>query len=67
MYIISLQIVTLLDIKKGGQELFGPCPPNNPGLQARIFRTGIEAGAVLVDVGEVAVADNLGIGIILLQ
>ena len=39
----------------------------HPGLQARIFREGIEAGAVLVDVGEVAVAEDAGIGMGLLQ
>ena len=33
-----------------------------PGLQARILCDGIEAGAVLVDVGEVAVAEDAGIG-----
>ena len=39
----------------------------HPGLKARIFRTGIEAGAVLVDVGEVMMADDFCIGIVLLQ
>ena len=39
----------------------------HPGLQARIFRTGIEAGAVLVDVWEVAVAEDAGIGMGFLQ
>ena len=34
----------------------------HPELEARIFREGIEAGAVLVDVGEVAVAEDAGIG-----
>ena len=33
----------------------------HPGLEARILRT-IEAGAVLVDVGEVAMAEDAGIG-----
>ena len=39
----------------------------HPGLEARIFREGIEAGAVLVDVGEVAVAKDAGIGMGFLQ
>ena len=39
----------------------------HPGLEARIFRDGIEAGAVLVDVGEVAMAEDAGIGMGLLQ
>ena len=39
----------------------------HPGLEARIFREGIEAGAVLVDVGEVAMAEDAGIGVGLLQ
>ena len=39
----------------------------HPGLEARIFREGIEAGAVLVDVGEVAMAEDAGIGMGLLQ
>ena len=38
----------------------------HPGLQARIFRT-IKTGAVLVDVGEVAVAEDAGIGMGFLQ
>ncbi len=38
----------------------------HPGLYARILRT-IEAGAVLVDVGEVAMAEDAGIGMGLLQ
>jgi len=38
----------------------------HPGLEARILRT-IEAGAVLVDVGEVAMAEDAGIGVGLLQ
>ena len=33
-----------------------------PGLQARILCDSIEAGTVLVDVGEVAVAKDAGIG-----
>ena len=39
----------------------------HPELEARIFREGIEAGAVLVDVGEVAVAEDAGIGVGFLQ
>ena len=39
----------------------------HPGLEARILCDGIEAGAVLVDVGEVAVAEDAGIGVSLLQ
>ena len=39
----------------------------HPGLEARIFREGIEAGAVLVDVGEVAMAEDAGIAMGLLQ
>ena len=39
----------------------------HPGLQARILCEGIEAGAVLVDVGEVAMAEDAGIGMGLLQ
>ena len=39
----------------------------HPGLEARIFRDGIEAGAVLVDVGEVAMAEDAGIGVGFLQ
>ena len=38
----------------------------HPGLQARIFRT-IKTGAVLVDVGEVAVAEDAGIRMGFLQ
>ena len=38
-----------------------------PGLEARILCDGIEAGAVLVDVGEVAVAEDAGFGMGLLQ
>ena len=36
-------------------------------LQTRILRLGIEAGAVLVDVGEVAVAEDAGVGMISFQ
>ena len=39
----------------------------HPGLETRILRDGIEAGAVLVDVGEVAVAEDAGIGMGFLQ
>ena len=39
----------------------------HPGLEARILCDGIEAGAVLVDVGEVAMAEDAGIGMGLLQ
>jgi len=39
----------------------------HPGLQARILFLSIEAGAVLVDVGEVAMADDFCIGIVLFQ
>ena len=39
----------------------------HPGLQSRILCEGIEAGAVLVDVGEVAMAEDAGIGVGLLQ
>ena len=38
-----------------------------PELETRILRGGIEAGAVLVDVGEVAVAEDAGIGVGFLQ
>ena len=37
------------------------------GLQSRILCEGIEAGAVLVDVGEVAVAEDAGFGMGFLQ
>ena len=37
------------------------------GLQARIFRESIEAGAGLLDIGEVAVAEDAGIGMGFLQ
>ena len=36
-------------------------------LQARIFRESIEAGTVLVDVGEVAVTEDAGIRMGFLQ
>ena len=39
----------------------------HPGLEARILFLSIEAGAVLVDVGEVAMAEDAGIGMGLLQ
>ena len=39
----------------------------HPGLQARILFLGIEAGAVLVDVGEVAMAEDAGVGVCFLQ
>ena len=39
----------------------------HPELQTRILRLGIEAGAVLVDVGQVAVAEDAGIGMCFLQ
>ena len=39
----------------------------HPGLEARIFREGIEARAVFVDVGEVAMAEDAGIGMGFLQ
>lgn len=39
----------------------------HPGLKALILFLSIEAGAVLVDVGEVAVAEDAGIGVGLLQ
>ena len=39
----------------------------HPGLQARILFLSIEAGAVLVDVGEVAMAEDAGIGVGFLQ
>ena len=38
-----------------------------PGLEARILCDGIEAGAVLVDVGEVAMAEDAGVGVCFLQ
>ena len=37
------------------------------GLQILIFCDGVEAGAVLVDVGQVAVAEDPGIGVCGLQ
>ena len=37
------------------------------GLQILILCDGIEAGAVLVDVGQVAVAEDLGVGVCGLQ
>ena len=39
----------------------------HPGLQARILFLSIEAGAVLVDIGQVAVAEDPGIGVSGLQ
>ena len=39
----------------------------HPGLQARKLILSIEAGAGLVDVGEVAVAEDAGIGMGFLQ
>ena len=39
----------------------------HPGLEARILFLSIEAGAVLVDVGEVAVAEDAGFGMGFLQ
>ena len=39
----------------------------HPGLEARILHDGIEARAVLVDVGEVAVAEDAGVGMISFQ
>ena len=39
----------------------------HPGLQARILFLSIEAGTDLMDVGEVAVAEDAGIGVGLLQ
>ena len=39
----------------------------HPGLEVRILCEGIEARAVLVDVGEVAMAEDAGIGMGLLQ
>jgi len=39
----------------------------HPGLEARILLLSIEAGAVLVDVGQVAVAEDAGIGMGFLQ
>jgi len=39
----------------------------HPGLEARILFLSIEAGTVLVDVGEVAVAEDAGIGMGFLQ
>jgi hypothetical protein len=39
----------------------------SPRVKARILRLGIEAGAVLVDVGQVAVAEDVGIGMCFLQ
>ena len=36
-------------------------------LDVHVFCDGVEAGAVLVDVGEVAVAEDAGIGVGLLQ
>ena len=39
----------------------------HPGLQARILRTDIEAGAVFVDTFELTVTDNLSIRIVLFQ
>ena len=39
----------------------------HPGLEILILCDGIEAGAVLVDVGEVMMADDFCIGIVLLQ
>ena len=39
----------------------------HPGLQARILRTDIEAGAVLVDTLQLTMSDNLSIRIVLFQ
>ena len=39
----------------------------HPGLETRILHDGIEAGAVLVDVGQVAVAEDPGVGVCGLQ
>ena len=39
----------------------------HPGLEARILHDGIEAGAVLVNVWQVAVAKDAGIGMCFLQ
>ena len=39
----------------------------SPRVKARILRLGIEAGAVLVDVGQVAMAEYAGIGMCFLQ
>ena len=39
----------------------------HPGLQARILFLSIETRAVLVDVGEVAVAEDVGFGMGFLQ
>ena len=39
----------------------------HPGLEARILFLSIEAGAVLVDVGQVTVAEDTGVGMCGLQ
>ena len=39
----------------------------SPRVKARILRLGIEAGAVLVNVWQVAVAEDAGIGMCFLQ
>ena len=39
----------------------------HPGLQARILFLSIEAGAVLMDVGQVAMTEDLGVGMFFLQ
>jgi small neutral amino acid transporter SnatA (MarC family) len=35
----------------------------SPRVKARILRLGIEAGAVLVDIGQVAMSEDLSIGV----
>ena len=39
----------------------------HPGLEARILWDGVVAGAVLMDVGQVAVAEDSGVGVCGLQ
>ena len=39
----------------------------HPGLEARILLLSIEAGTVLMDVGQVAMTEDLGVGMFFLQ
>ena len=71
MFIRCLRVLALASVSFHSPSVTLRAGPRmatlHPGLEARIFREGIEAGAVLVDVGEVAMAEDAGIGMGLLQ
>ena len=71
MFIRCLRVLALASVSFHSPSVTLRAMPRmvtlHPGLEARILFLSIEAGAVLVDVGEVAMAEDAGIGVGLLQ